>query len=664
MAATASDKGPPQGIGVKGPLQDHDTSVVSVITESEGDKTSASTLGLSLSDSEIHSDTSSMETVASLINGTVKHASICSSCHGDNMGTSHTAAHSAGRINGGIETDDDDAGFIQVTGKERKRKISAAATSPADASPKRTRSDSTAEVSLSKETIVNKESKKALFLTSTPNGKTGTPGAHRGGPTSAKKPKDKESTLTNKLAAAADGKQQTELSTMVLYIKGVGCNLGKHVTNNPIAFGKQFDDAVGAVKSLKVVRDCLRVTCHNIRQVAALLQTTDLAGKTIKVSKPWNKKAAGSRGGPIKHQIKGIIFGVSPNVTEADIAAAVNGVAAQRVTKWINGAKTPTANVVLAFDGDELPKVINIGCLVYKVKPYIPPVIVCTRCQNFGHNPSRCTAQERCVRCATIGHGIMQCPIKDKPQEAKCVRCGGNHSAAYKGCAKYKEVKKALSKVVKEGLTFRDALINVRLSVQPLQNNDVAVTNAGPPAAPLAAAAATSSEQPKEQRPPRDNGGRLNTRGEQGKTTQQAPRPAAAAPAQAVDAARQKQSLEQQQRPTSNDRHHPAAATAVRHSPPVEQNVGQAGPANSCSPLEPALIAASINYLLESILLIDTVINSEMEPKACIIKVIGCLRSKLVCLYGTHDAKTPCLDPLCPGRCGAAKAAIGSKSSA
>jgi len=76
----------------------------------------------------------------------------------------------------------------------------------------------------------------------------------------------------------------------------------------------------------------------------------------------------------------------------------------------------------------------------------VPNPIRCDRCQKFGHNHP--TWRE---------HEYNECPV-DKT-EAKCCNCGGNHSAAYKGCTKYKTISSALNLSVKQGISYRDALM-------------------------------------------------------------------------------------------------------------------------------------------------------------------------------------------------------------
>lgn len=76
-----------------------------------------------------------------------------------------------------------------------------------------------------------------------------------------------------------------------------------------------------------------------------------------------------------------------------------------------------------------------------KVEPPKPKreIVQCTRCQRYGHTKNFCTHQHRCVKCAQ-NHATADCPRKTRSDDVKCVLCGGNHSANYKGCPVYKQL--------------------------------------------------------------------------------------------------------------------------------------------------------------------------------------------------------------------------------
>jgi predicted nucleic acid-binding Zn-ribbon protein len=65
------------------------------------------------------------------------------------------------------------------------------------------------------------------------------------------------------------------------------------------------------------------------------------------------------------------------------------------------------------------------------------------RCQCFGHMQRYCGYAHRCVAC---GEAYLLGECSTSQQQLKCCSCGGNHTASYRGCAKWKEVKAALAK--------------------------------------------------------------------------------------------------------------------------------------------------------------------------------------------------------------------------
>jgi len=166
---------------------------------------------------------------------------------------------------------------------------------------------------------------------------------------------------------------------------------------------------------------------------------------------------------PSTRPVRGIIFGMSDELSEADIAKEIKASSVRRLTKWSDREKVKTGSVVVSFS-DKLPESVYIGCLRFKVKPYIPQPIRCMKCQGFGHIAAHCKRQVRCVRCGK-GHSVEECPVKDDLAQAVCVNCKGQHSAAFKGCSKYQEVSKALKVSVVDKVSYRDAVLKVKSGV-------------------------------------------------------------------------------------------------------------------------------------------------------------------------------------------------------
>lgn len=66
-------------------------------------------------------------------------------------------------------------------------------------------------------------------------------------------------------------------------------------------------------------------------------------------------------------------------------------------------------------------------------------VVQCKKCQRYGHTKSYCWYQHRCVKCG-CNHDTSTC-LKPTTSPPKCVLCGGEHPANYKGCSVYRDIK-------------------------------------------------------------------------------------------------------------------------------------------------------------------------------------------------------------------------------
>jgi hypothetical protein len=65
----------------------------------------------------------------------------------------------------------------------------------------------------------------------------------------------------------------------------------------------------------------------------------------------------------------------------------------------------------------------------------------CANCQRYGHTKNYCHLKQRCMKCAS-DHLTNQCHREERSSDVRCVLCGGNHPANYKGCTVYKDLQK------------------------------------------------------------------------------------------------------------------------------------------------------------------------------------------------------------------------------
>jgi hypothetical protein len=106
--------------------------------------------------------------------------------------------------------------------------------------------------------------------------------------------------------------------------------------------------------------------------------------------------------------------------------------------------------VVPVARGLEFQKVRSLSELCglrVSVETYVAPrgALQCKRCQHFGHTQRNSGYAPRCIACGET-HYSGECSTPK--QQLKCCSCGGNHTANYRGCSKWKEANAALPKQV------------------------------------------------------------------------------------------------------------------------------------------------------------------------------------------------------------------------
>lgn len=80
--------------------------------------------------------------------------------------------------------------------------------------------------------------------------------------------------------------------------------------------------------------------------------------------------------------------------------------------------------MLVEFDAKNIPRELYYGFIRHNVREFVPKLIRCLKCQEYGQ------AKRRCARCSG-DHEYGECRPNIKP---KCCNCGGEHSVAYWGC--------------------------------------------------------------------------------------------------------------------------------------------------------------------------------------------------------------------------------------
>ena len=226
---------------------------------------------------------------------------------------------------------------------------------------------------------------------------------------------------------------------------------------NPVTIAKSINKCIGNSEvQIKPVKTGILVTCRNVKQKRSLFNIDKIGNIPVKAQE-------------IQNHVRGVIYGVPVEMNDEEIKNELKSqkvVEAKRMKKKTTPKKTTQENpgtdqtkyiplrcVILSFDRKSLPEVVTMCYQSFQVKQYIPPVIRCYRCQNFGHNITQCRGNTRCVRCGGK-HSFQECEQKDSP---KCMRCGGNHSAAYAGCTEAKKAKQIQKIKIEQNLSYAQA---------------------------------------------------------------------------------------------------------------------------------------------------------------------------------------------------------------
>jgi len=271
-----------------------------------------------------------------------------------------------------------------------------------------------------------------------------------------------------------DGGDSKHEPKFAAYMKGIECNISREAVSHHQEFKAEITRICGPVAIIEARKNCVRFICTTERQREKLLKIETIVDKNVSVTLPFSiLKKNHQSPQQMKRWSKGVITRVPGNTTDEEVKMETSAVMARRITRMVDGEAIPTSAVIIAFEG-ELPKEVFVHLRRYKVSVYIPKPIRCNRCQVFGHRESSYEASvATCSRCSSKRHNYINCPVDES--HAKCANCGQNHNAAYKGCIKYKTINKTLAISAKQGISYRDAVLQAKKSI--LENGTASRTN-------------------------------------------------------------------------------------------------------------------------------------------------------------------------------------------
>lgn len=201
-----------------------------------------------------------------------------------------------------------------------------------------------------------------------------------------------------------------------------------------------LDEFAKTEYELKVLRNnSVKILMKTHEVYKKVEEQLDLKGTDYYTYKPKQERS-----------FKVVLKNMHPSTNVEDIKAALLELGHETVNIWNMKqriTKTPLHMFIVELSPQQNNKEIyNVKSLLHCRIIFEPPRPVkdipqCANCQNYGHTKAYCHRKPRCIKCAG-DHQSAGCPRKDRSEPVKCVLCGENHTANYKGCRVYKELQK------------------------------------------------------------------------------------------------------------------------------------------------------------------------------------------------------------------------------
>lgn len=186
---------------------------------------------------------------------------------------------------------------------------------------------------------------------------------------------------------------------------------------------------------------------------------------------------------PDNNQLSVVMRNVPVSLTDVEILNELKcrNYPVNKVTRLYNKDKHPipicTIDLVNSDMGTEIFGLEILFHSKIKIEPKRKPKSIpqCTRCQRYGHTKNYCKLNPRCVKC-TGDHHFSQCTVKKGVDNVSCVNCGEGHTANFKGCPHYLNLKSRITKTkpngaVQKSTNFNSPLDSANFPVLPQTEN-------------------------------------------------------------------------------------------------------------------------------------------------------------------------------------------------
>ena len=207
----------------------------------------------------------------------------------------------------------------------------------------------------------------------------------------------------------------------------------------------------------------MRLKCIDESQQSRLSAISNIGEIRVTATLPWALKQTDNvfrenRPAKIK-EFKYVISGVATEISETEILNAAACKEVNRISRKQENELIQTETCILVYDHEiQLPQVIAIGFVRYKLRMYESGPMRCKNCVGFDHTSKRCTHKPRCLHCGKVGHNYDACVTKN--EAARCANCGGGHTAMDKQCPKFAQARERLRQTAAaKRLTYSHALV-------------------------------------------------------------------------------------------------------------------------------------------------------------------------------------------------------------
>lgn len=180
--------------------------------------------------------------------------------------------------------------------------------------------------------------------------------------------------------------------------------------------------------------------------------------------------------------LKGIESFVDANDIQA--ALAEKGFQCKSITNIINREKEPQPLFRLELEPDNQKvkgkhAIFDLKYLLHRRITIETPrkrngPVQCVKCQEYGHTKQYCTLNDVCVICGELHNSKLCNKEKKEASVRKCSNCDGNHTANYRGCPIYLELKRRINPRQRAEQRMLNRLSSARTEVRP----EVVYTNA------------------------------------------------------------------------------------------------------------------------------------------------------------------------------------------